>query len=240
MTKAKRKGHGELGKAPAARKGKGAPATQGETVHTSRAPMEPMRVRLTFTEECLGTLSAKPDIMRDHIASKRPGGIDEAEIAALPDVDDTVKQETTVFARTKDGGPMLWDYQIKGFFKGACSALRRGDPNEFGSPKIKAHKKIIDGCIFPEPRQIALNIPTDGEMGICERPLRASTAQGERIALARSETVPAGTTLEFDIVMLNPEHAGWVQEWLDYGRYHGIGQWRNSGKGRFLWEELNG
>lgn len=28
-----------------------------------------------------------------------------------------------------------------------------------------------------------------------------------------------------------------VREELDYGRLRGIGQWRNSGKGRFEWEE---
>ena len=27
--------------------------------------------------------------------------------------------------------------------------------------------------------------------------------------------------------------------WLDAGMHYGIGQWRNSGKGRFLWEELD-
>ena len=26
---------------------------------------------------------------------------------------------------------------------------------------------------------------------------------------------------------------------VNYGEYSGIGQWRNSGKGRFLWEELD-
>lgn len=29
-----------------------------------------------------------------------------------------------------------------------------------------------------------------------------------------------------------------MREWLDYGKWSGIGQWRNSGKGRFLWAEL--
>lgn len=27
-----------------------------------------------------------------------------------------------------------------------------------------------------------------------------------------------------------------VREWLDYGILKGIGQWRNSGKGRFVYE----
>jgi hypothetical protein len=29
-----------------------------------------------------------------------------------------------------------------------------------------------------------------------------------------------------------------VKEWLNYGRVRGLGQWRNSGKGKFYWELL--
>ena len=29
-----------------------------------------------------------------------------------------------------------------------------------------------------------------------------------------------------------------VLEWLDYGKLRGLGQWRNSGKGRFTYELL--
>jgi hypothetical protein len=31
---------------------------------------------------------------------------------------------------------------------------------------------------------------------------------------------------------------GIIREWLDYGKLRGLGQWRNSGKGRFSWVEL--
>ena len=31
----------------------------------------------------------------------------------------------TVFPRTEDGRPFLYDYQIKGFFKDACGCLSR-------------------------------------------------------------------------------------------------------------------
>lgn len=105
------------------------------------------------------------------------------------------------------------------------------------SSKIKAFKKEIDGLIFVEPRQIPFNY--SGEIGECQRPLRASTAQGERIALAHSETIPVGSSIEFSIIMLSDSHEKAVREWLDYGKYRGLGQWRNSGKGRFEWEEIN-
>lgn len=71
-----------------------------------------------------------------------------------------------------------------------------------------------------------------------ERPLRAISASGERVALAASETVPAGTVLEFSILVMNPKDAETVREWLDYGALRGLFQWRNSGKGRFEWDEV--
>ena len=85
-------------------------------------------------------------------------------------------------------------------------------------------------------------IPLDmkgGELSICERPLRAQTMQGERVALASSETAPAGSQITFDVICLSAEHAAVVREWLNYGVLRGLGQWRNSGRGKFVWEELD-
>lgn len=136
----------------------------------------------------------------------------------------------------EDGVPFCWDYQIKGFFKDACSALRRVPGTR--SSKLTAFKKVIDGTVFVEQRRIPFQLPDGAECGRCERPLRASSASGERVALAASETVPAGTVLEFSVLVMNPKDAETVREWLDYGRLRGLFQWRNSGKGRFEWEEV--
>jgi hypothetical protein len=106
------------------------------------------------------------------------------------------------------------------------------------SAKITAYKKVVDGLIFVLPRKIPVILPDGGDIGLCQRPLRANTAQGEKIALAISETLPAGTQIEFTVQCLSDEHEAAVREWLDYGALRGIGQWRNSGKGRFDWEEL--
>jgi hypothetical protein len=149
-------------------------------------------------------------------------------------VDNIAEKSMTIFPRDKDGNPILWDYQIKGFFKDSCSALRKVTGT--ASSKIKAYKKEIDGLIFVFPREIKINL--NGEIGICERPLRAQTAQGERVALASSETVPAGSSAKITIRCLSDAHEKAVREWLDYGQLKGLGQWRNSGKGRFSWEEI--
>lgn len=63
--------------------------------------------------------------------------------------------------------------------------------------------------------------------------------QGERVALANSESIPAGAWIEFTVQCLTDGLAGAVTEWLDYGMLRGLGQWRNSGKGRYLWDWLD-
>lgn len=192
-----------------------------------------IKVRLTFAEECLGSSPASQDVYRDYIASKAPDATTiEDEIEAVG-VDETADAKMTVFPR-QEGKVGVWDYQIKGMFKDSCGGLARVKRSD--SSKLKAYKKVIDKLIFVEERFIPFEV--NGEIGICSRPLRASTAQGERIALASSETVPAGSTLEFTVGLLDKNLESYVREWLDYGSLFGFSQWRSSGKGRFTWQEL--
>jgi len=207
-----------------------------------------MSVRLTLNEEMLGTASSDPAIHEQYIAAKAPNAPSREEEVAALGVDEVIEKGMTVFPLV-DGKPVLWDYQIKGFFKDACGMLTRTQGTK--SSQLKAYKKIIDGLVFPTPRSITIQIPEGGDVGNCQRPLRADTAQGPRIALANSETVPIGSVLEFDIRFLPLKTAAkpgpdgkekknliqeCIEEWLDYGELRGLGQWRNSGKGRFSWE----
>ena len=190
------------------------------------------KIRLTFIEELLGTASGNPELHREFIASKSPEASTlEEEVAAIG-VDGTVEKAMTVFPR-RDGKPFLYDYQIKGFFKDACGSLARAPGTK--SNKLKAYRKVVDGLTFVQPREIPLQVLV---IGNCQRPLRASTAQGERIALANSETAPAGSALEFVVTLLDDSHDALLEEWLNYGALRGLGQWRNSGKGRFTWKEM--
>lgn len=196
--------------------------------------MKEMRVRLTLLEEILGTASNNPEIHSEFIASKAPDAKSREEEIEAIGVDAEIEKGMTVFPRNADGQPIMWDYQIKGFFKDACGMLRKVSDSK--SSKIKAYKKEIDGLIFVQEREIPFQF--DGKIGNCQRPLRAQTAQGERVSLANSETIAAGTTLEFTIECLVDSDMSAVREWLDYGRLRGLGQWRNSGKGKFQWEEI--
>lgn len=206
--------------------------------------MKKIKVKLTFTEPILGTWPSNQNIAREFIASKSPDAATiEDEVAALG-ADAVADKGMTVFPRNEKGEPVLYDYQVKGFFKDSCGMLGRiGGKSETGkkkavneSGKIASYKKVIDGLIFVEPRMIPLKF--DGEIGDCQRPLRAQTAQGERVSLANSEEIPAGATCEFEVLCMDDSHEKAVLEWLDYGALRGIGQWRNSGKGRFTYEIL--
>lgn len=197
--------------------------------------MKELKVILTFMEELLGTASNDPEIHSAFIGSKAPDALSREEEIAAIGVDEVIEKATTVFPRDADGNPILWDYQIKGFFKDACGSLRKVTGT--CSSKIKAYKKEIDGLVFVLERSIPIQFA--GDIGTCQRPLRGQTAQGERIALASSESIPAGATIEFTVRCLADSLMPAVVEWLDYGELRGIGQWRNSGKGRFKWEELS-
>lgn len=204
--------------------------------------METIRVKLTFIDDVLGSQPADENIRSTYIASKAPDAKTfEEEVAQLGAIE-VDEKGMTVFARDLDGSPCMIAYQIKGFFKAACGALRRIEGTR--SSKLKAYKKIIDETVFvfpdaddPSSRMIPIDII--GEMGVCQRPLRAATAQGERVALSSSESISAGSSIEFDIVIYDPKLKDTVFEWLDHGRFNGLSQWRNSGKGAFTWEVVD-
>lgn len=197
--------------------------------------MKEISVTLTLTESMLGSQPSDPEIADTYIASNAPDAKTRSEEIAAIGVDAAQEKAMTIFPRNEKDEPIMWDYQIKGFFKDACGCLSRvkTEGSETKSSKLKAYKKVIDGLIFVKERQIPIIF--DGEMTTCQRPLRAMTMQGERVTLAKSEEIPAGATLTFTIQLIDPSLEKVVLEWLDYGELRGLGQWRNSGKGRFTY-----
>lgn len=196
--------------------------------------MKEMKVRITLTEPVLGTASNDKEIHSNFIASHAPDALSKDEEVAAVGVEEVIEKSMTVFPRNADGVPIMWDYQIKGFFKDACGSLRKA--SDAKSSKLKAYKKEIDGLVFVKERQTVIH--TDKPIESLQRPLRAQTARGERISLANSEMIAAGATLEFTILCLKDDLMGYVKEWLDYGALRGLGQWRNASYGRFSWEEI--
>lgn len=205
--------------------------------------LERFKVRIEFITPVLGTLPGNPELLKSYVIGKaRKEGVDlppeviEEEMAALQNPEGEVEERTTVFPRDKDGDFCMYDYQIRGFFKEACWALRQMEGTK--SSKLPAYKKKIDSLVFVKPRATKLILPKGGEPSIRERPLRAQTLQGERVSIARSEMLPAGTKCEFTVILMAPKVVTreMVLEWLDYGEWKGFLQWRTGSHGRFTYE----
>lgn len=202
--------------------------------------MKEITVKLTLTEDILGSQPGDPELHRNFIASKAPDAATMKEEVAAMGVEAFEEKAMTYFHRTKDGRPCMVDYQLRGFFKSAAKVVN----DMSGAPvkKLTAFKKKIDLFVFvyamDDTRFIPFDIPEGGQIGNLQRPLRAQTAQGERISLANSETLPAGCTLTFKVQVLDDSLMEYVRAWLDYGKYNGLGQWRNASHGRFTWEEV--
>lgn len=190
-------------------------------------------LRITFEDEILATCGTNEYFVTAMAKEDERKSI-EAAIDEYEGIEED-ERPMTVFPRTEDGQPFIYDYLIKGFIKNAAKAFNQLG----GDKKLTSYKSKIDGGVFIEPRQLILTLPEEQETGLCCRPLRASTMQGERVTIARSESAPAGTSIECYIKVMNPEIKKKLFEYLDYGYYNGLGQWHNSGKGKFSYEILD-
>jgi len=200
-----------------------------------------MKLKLTFSEPLLGTKSGDPEVYRNYLLDKATKDIpsDEREalegaIAATPL--EELERKTTLFSADENGNPFMWDYMIKGFFKEAQGAFNRVKTAD--CPEMKAFRKIISALIFVFPRKIPIVLNGQEKTTYLERPLRGQTAQGERISLVRSQMAPAGSEIELEITCLEPKLENYIYRYMDYGKYYGLGQWRNASFGRFTWQEL--
>ena len=196
---------------------------------------EEITVRLTFTDDILGSAPSDPELYSSYVAAKAPDAKTMEQEIEEYGVDAVREKQRTVFLTDRDGELILKGYQIKGFFKDSCGALRDNTRTE--SSELRAYKKKIDGMIFIKESNILIEHISD--IKDCQRPLRAQTPQGERIAIAVSDAIEAGAQITFTIQLMSKSYEKVVLEWLDYGQFRGLGQWRNSGKGRFTYEVLS-
>jgi hypothetical protein len=205
-----------------------------------------MKIKATYIEEALGTASADPEIHEKFIASKSADKEKVKEEMAATSAEELIEKSLTIWPKDEDGKPFIWDYQVRGFIKSWFQMKTEftdfkilvGKKKEYKVSKW-TYKRIVDNHIFVFPRKIFLTMPENTEITICTRPLRAETQRGERVALASSEAIPEGTTFEFEIRCLVPQLEELIPDILNYGELKGISQWRNSGKGKFTWEEID-
>ena len=182
-------------------------------------------ITLTFNTALLGTVPKDKNVYAAHILSKaREIDPDVAE-SELETVQEVEEKGWTGFHEDEDG-LFIYSYMIKGFLKSALEALMAmGDVK-----KIPAYKKWIDKLIFIEPRKLHFGMAQPD--GIEERPLRAMTAQGPRVTVARSDKIDAGRQIKCTIVFFENDKKiteEVIEACLGYGEYVGLGQWRGSG-----------
>lgn len=198
--------------------------------------MQTLKVKLTLLEPLLGTAPKNKEIYKDFIASKVASEQQDEELATIEDAMAEVEKGTTGFHKDEEG-IFIYDYLVKGFLKEAGNVMKL-DMN------LKNVKSKIDNLVFVFPRKLRLLTPDEKPLlehqGYLERPLRAQTAQGPRVFLARSELVEAGAHIicEFKIVPNKDITAKVLCNILEYGALKGLGQFRNGSYGRFSYQVM--
>lgn len=217
----------------------------------NRSPVETHTIKVVFTEPLLGTVSLNKTVYTDFIASKAPADVDTSD--EIASVQEMAEKGTSGFHKLSDGRPAVYDYTWKGYMK-ETAKLMRDMGNVFPKTKnLTAYRQKIGGSMYVFPREIPIIVSTDpaalaelaripgvsmpngsGKLATFTRPLRASTAQGERIALANSEILPIGSSLTFSVELWGDSiTVEMLEEWLWFGSRHGFGQWRGGSFGRF-------
>ena len=222
--------------------------------------MKTVKVRITFTRECYGINPNNPAIRTEFEAqrakkystsAKKQKEMLEEVLPKIPEeqemfnleenISDQIDKGTTVFARTKDGLPAMFDYQWKGFFKEKTKALR-GLEDSVASTAAN-WTAGVEQYVWIGERIQAIHLPLDenGEQmttWINERPIRIDDKGQVRTALASSEVVPEGSWLDLTIKCIKPGWMAIVKECLDYGEIFGTGSRRSDGFGTFTYEIL--
>lgn len=216
-------------------------AQKTPTTSSTNGAMPVYDVVLTLSEDLLGSAPKNREIYKDYIATKATPEQTEEEVVMIEDAEE---RGWTGF-RADESGLLLLDYQIRGFFKEQADALRESgylcvrNARDDGKPMGGVRGKI-DRHLFVAPRRIyirdaATGAPLTKPDGVVERPLRAQTAQGPRVSLARSDMVRAGRALQFRVATTWPEvfTEELIRQLLSRGEFMGLGQWRNASHGRF-------
>lgn len=153
----------------------------------------------------------------------------------------------TVFFWNKEKNlPMVGSHMIYGFMKAAAEAIGRTLPKKNGTimQSTSYTQSIINQHVRCEERYITFDRDIlrqpNGEPAYFQRSLRAMTAQGPRISLAKSEVVPEGAKLRFTLKVLqnSPLTPEAINQLFQYGQLKGLGQWRSADYGNFIAEVM--
>lgn len=204
------------------------------------------KFKLTGISPILGSIAMDKSVFTEYLATKGKTPEERAKAMAdvdnVPDADESSENKATGFYRDEDGNFILKEYQVKGFLKEAARCLK----DQLG---LVAPVSKIDNFVFICEPNLIIRTKTGGTVtqadSILDRPLRAMTAQGPRVALAYSEMVD-DWSIEFTLRVLQNEGSkksvamtmDVIEELLEYGFLKGLLQWRNGGYGKFTFEKI--
>jgi len=195
------------------------------------------KVKITMTEDMLGTVPKNKDIFGTHIQKEAVDkGIITQEQAdqEIESVEQLEEKGWTGFMKD-DKGVFLFDYVFRGFLKASAKALSE-------MIGMKAVKSKVDMYLFVNPRKLYLT--RDGKNikeadGTMSRSLRSEGPRGPRVFLAKSDVVKAGAEIDLMLRVLPSKDKDFsldtIKELLDYGELQGLGQFRNGSYGRFTY-----
>lgn len=192
------------------------------------------------------------EVIGRKLNDKEIQGLTQGSLKELKELKETLEEldekGITCFFRDPMGSGKICigSHMILGFLKAGAEAICRRNISEKGERKngtmlssISHSQSMINMHlgIFPEMIPASKDIvrEEDGSPKYYQRSLRAKTAQGDRVALAKSELLPKDTVFTFQIKLMTgseitEEH---LKEILAYGELKGLGQWRNVGHGSF-------
>lgn len=192
-------------------------------------PFTHYRVTVRFTEPVLGAVPKDPHVFETYITKKDAEGKpvqpqSDEEVETVPIIDPNERPGYTGFM-TDDEGIFVYNYTWLGFMRERGNTLKE----IFG---VKALRSKLEQTVFVLPRRIRPSQPVGDTL---ERPLRAMTAQGPRVTLAKSDTLPAGTIMTFRLRVLPHKEIteAMLRTIFEMGETWGFGQWRNGGWGTF-------
>lgn len=184
--------------------------------------IETREYKIKLMTPMLGTVPKSKEVYAKYIA-----GLHEDEVETVEEVEEG---GWTGFHKD-DNGLFIYDYMVKGTVKNALGAMIENGAIK----KIVAYKKWCDELLHVYPRRLYFGV-TEPD-GVMERPLRAMTAKGPRVSLARSDMMNEGREISFRISLFKNNKGldfNAIETALGFGQFCGLGQWRGSGGyGRF-------
>lgn len=226
------------------------------------------RVRVTLLTDALGTKPCSADIATRYLQQRMTKAdrmardlTEEDRIAAANEKVEQAEKAMTIFYKDDEGRPVIQGFQIMGFLKEAA-ITQSNDRTKLASNFYAGSLKTrIEQAYNVPDYWIRIRLPdgydpyetvkgADGgdvrRWKVFERPLRSEVRGVQMTSIAKSEVIPAGSTLEFDVEIRSetvPVSSGkqsakvdaydLLIELLGEGQRRGLMQFRNAGYGRF-------